>query len=48
VGATSPIAPTTDLRLSKGAKIAIIVSAIVVGVIIIVGVAAVGPGRHGL
>ncbi len=38
-------APTTDLALSKGAKIAIIVGAIVVGVIIIFGVASIG--HHG-
>jgi hypothetical protein len=37
----------TDIRLSRGAKTAIIVGAIVVGVLIIVGVVAIGkPGKH--
>lgn len=38
----SVAARTTEIRLSEGAKTAIIVTAIVVGVLIIVGVVAVG------
>ncbi len=38
---------TTDLALSRGAKIAIIVGAIVLGVIIVFSIVAIGPGRHG-
>lgn len=43
----SVAARTTEIRLSEGAKTAIIVGAIVVGVLIIVGVVALGgPGKH--
>ena len=42
----TPVAPS-EVRLSSGEKTIIIVAAIVVGVLIIVGVAAIGkPGRH--
>ena len=49
--ARSPLASTsssfTEVRLSRGAKTAIIVGAIVVGVLIVVGVVALGkPGKH--
>lgn len=39
--------PTEEIRLSKGAKTAIIVTAIVVGALIIVGVVVLAkPGKH--
>jgi hypothetical protein len=43
---TTPASSTTDIRLSHGAKTAIIVTAIVVGVLIIVAVVALGHPGH--
>jgi hypothetical protein len=41
------ISPTSEIRLSRGAKTAIIVTAIVVGVLLIVGaVVLTRPGKH--